>query len=137
MDTIASHATPYVALLAVSVVLLVLHIMLQGFLATRELGSQWNAGPRDEGLKPKSPLAGRAERASSNYRETYPAVVGLLLALAFYGDLAGWGLIGGWLWLTCRIVYLPLYLAGIPYLRSLVWLGSLGGIGLMMLGLFV
>lgn len=137
MDTIASHATPYIALLAVSVVLLVLHIMLQGFLATRELGSQWNAGPRDEGLKPKSPLAGRAERASSNYRETYPAVVGLLLALAFYGDLAGWGLIGGWLWLTCRIVYLPLYLAGIPYLRSLVWLGSLGGIGLMMLGLFV
>ncbi|SIQ67099.1 Uncharacterized conserved protein, MAPEG superfamily [Rhizobium sp. RU35A] len=137
MDTIASHATPYVALLAVSVVLLVLHIMLQGFLATRELGSQWNAGPRDEGLKPKSPLAGRAERASSNYRETYPAVAGLLLALAFYGDLAGWGLIGGWLWLTCRIVYLPLYLAGIPYLRSLVWLGSLGGIGLMMLGLFV
>ncbi|MBT9370717.1 MAPEG family protein [Rhizobium sp. CSW-27] len=137
MDQVAALATPYVALLVISVVLLVLHIMLQGFLATRELGSQWNAGPRDEGRKPKSPLAGRAERASANYRETYPAVVGLLLALAFYGDPAGWGLIGGWLWLTCRVVYLPLYLAGIPYLRSLVWLGSLVGIGLMIIGLFV
>lgn len=137
MDQVAALATPYIALLVLSVVLLVLHVMLQGFLATRELGSQWNAGPRDEGLKPKSPLAGRAERASANFRETYPAFVGLILALAFYGDAGGWGLIGGWVWFLCRIVYIPLYLAGIPYIRSLVWLGSLGGIGLMIIGLFV
>jgi uncharacterized MAPEG superfamily protein len=136
MDTIAQHATPYVALLVISVVLLVLHVMLQGFLATRELGSQWNAGPRDDDLKPKSPLAGRAERASSNFRETYPAFVGLVLALAFYGDASGWGLGGGWIWLLCRIAYIPLYLLGIPYIRSLVWLGSLGGLVLMIIGLF-
>ncbi|MGE6741444.1 MAPEG family protein [Allorhizobium pseudoryzae] len=137
MDQVAALATPYIALLVLSVVLLVLHVMLQGFLATRELGSQWNAGPRDEGLKPKSALAGRAERASSNFRETYPAFVGLILALAFYGDAGGWGLVGGWIWFLCRIAYIPLYLAGIPYIRSLVWLGSLGGIGLMIIGLFV
>jgi uncharacterized MAPEG superfamily protein len=137
MDMIAQHATPYIALLVFSVVLLVLHILLQGFLATRELGSQWNAGPRDEGLKPKSALAGRAERASQNYRETYPAFLGLILALAFYGDVTGWGLAGGWLWFLCRLAYLPLYLAGIPYIRSLVWLGSLGGLVLMILGLML
>ncbi|MCO5733591.1 MAPEG family protein [Rhizobium sp. SSA_523] len=137
MDQLIVHATPYVALLVLSVVLLVVHVMMQGFLATRELGSQWNAGPRDEERKPQSPLAGRAARASANYRETYPAVVGLLLALAFYGDLTGWGLIGGWLWFLCRLVYIPLYLGGVPYIRSLVWLGSLLGIGIMILGLFV
>jgi uncharacterized MAPEG superfamily protein len=136
MDQIAQHATPYIALLVFSVVLLVLHIMLQGLLATRELGSQWNAGPRDEGLKPKSALAGRAERASNNFRETYPAFVGLILALAFYGDAAGWGLIGGWIWFLCRIGYIPLYLAGIPYIRSLVWTGSLLGLLLMVVGVF-
>ncbi|MDO1584032.1 MAPEG family protein [Rhizobium oryzicola] len=135
MDPMVAQAGPYILVLALSVVFLVLHIMLQGFLATRELGSQWNAGPRDEGLKPKWALAGRAERASANFRETYPAAVGLLLALAFYHPSTT-GLIGGWLWLLCRVVYLPLYLAGIPYIRSLVWLGSLGGIGLMIIGLF-
>lgn len=137
MDPIAAHATPYVALLVCSVLLLVFHIMLQGFLATRELGSKWNAGPRDEDVKPKSPLAGRAERASSNYRETYPAFVGLILALAFYGDVSGLGLVGGWVWFICRIIYIPLYLLGIPYIRSLVWLGSLGGLALMILSFLV
>lgn len=136
MDPMVAQAGPFILVLALSVVLLVLHIMLQGFLATRELGSQWNAGPRDEGLKPKSALAGRAERASANFRETYPAALGLLLALAFYHPSTA-GLVGGWLWLVCRVVYLPLYLAGIPYIRSLVWLCSLGGIGLMIIGLFV
>ena len=137
MDTMVQHATPYMALLVLSVVLLVFHVMLQGFLATRELGSSWNAGPRDDGQKPKSALAGRAERASLNYRETYPAFIGLVLALAFYGDVSGWGLLGGWLWFVCRLAYIPLYLAGIPYIRSLVWLGSLLGLLVMIIGLMV
>jgi uncharacterized MAPEG superfamily protein len=137
MDTMVQHATPYMALLVLSVVLLVFHVMLQGFLATRELGSGWNAGPRDDGQKPKSPLAGRAERASANLRETYPAFVGLVLALAFYSDVSGWGLLGGWLWFVCRLAYIPLYLAGIPYIRSLVWLGSLLGLLVMIIGLMV
>lgn len=137
MDQIAAHATPYMALLVCSVVLLIFHILLQGFLATRELGADWNAGPRDEGFKPKSPVAGRAERASLNFRETYPAVVGLILALAFYGDVYGIGLTGGWIWLLARIAYIPLYLQGIPKIRSLVWIVSLVGIAMMVVGLFI
>ncbi len=34
-----------------------------------------------------------------------------------------------------RIVYIPLYLAGIPYFRSFVWLISLVGLGIMLLAL--
>ena len=137
MDPIAAHATPYMALLVCSVVLLIVHVMLQGFFATRELGPKWNAGPRDEGLKPKSPVAGRAERASLNYRETYPAVVALILALAFYSDARGIGLIGGWVWFLARIAYIPLYLQGVPKVRSLIWLISLLGIAMMVVGLMV
>ena len=137
MDPIAAHATPYMALLVCSVVLLIVHVMLQGFFATRELGPKWNAGPRDEGLKPKSPVAGRAERASLNYRETYPAVVALILALAFYSDARGIGLIGGWVWFLARIAYIPLYLQGIPKVRSLIWMVSLLGIAMMVVGLMV
>ena len=35
-------------------------------------------------------------------------------------------------WFGARIVYLPLYLAGIPYIRSLVWAVSILGLALML-----
>lgn len=137
METLGATATPYMTLLALSVVLLVFHVLMQGVLSTRELGRDWNAGPRDEGAEPKGKLAGRAARASKNFQETYPAFVGLLLGVAFVGDrVSGWGLIGGWIWFTARIVYVPLYLAGIPYFRSFVWLISLIGLLAMTIALF-
>ncbi len=131
MEPIVIAASPFPALVAWSVVLLVFQICLHGMLVTRELGSGWNAGPRDGDEQPKGVLVGRAHRASKNLQETYPAFVGLALGLALAGDPSGWGLIGAWIWFACRIVYIPLYLAGIPYIRSLVWLGALFGLGLM------
>lgn len=131
MDAAALAGSPFLTLLAWSVVLLVFHVGLQGILATQELGSAWNAGPRDEHKEPSGKIAGRAERASRNFRETYPAFVGLVLALAIKGDPGGWGLVGAWMWFICRLVYIPLYLAGVPYIRSLVWLGSLTGLLIM------
>ncbi len=136
METLGVTVSPYMTLLALSVVLLVFHILLQGVLSTRELGSRWNAGPRDGEAEPKGKLAGRAARASRNFQETYPAFVGLLLGVAFAGeDASKWGLIGGWVWFIARIVYIPLYLAGIPYVRSLVWLASVAGLLAMILAL--
>ncbi|CAN7521065.1 MAPEG family protein [Neorhizobium tomejilense] len=137
METLGVTATPYMTLLALSVVLLVFHILLQGTLSTRELGREWNAGPRDQGLAPRGRFAGRAERASKNFQETYSAFVGLLLGVAFAGDDAsGWGLIGGWIWLVSRVVYIPLYMGGVPYIRSLVWTVSLIGLLAMTIALF-
>ncbi len=131
MDAATLAISPFVMLVAWSVVLLAVHIGLQSIPATLELGSAWNAGPRDEQKKPSGVFAGRADRAFANFRETYPAFIGLALSLAIVGDLTGWGLTGAWMWLVCRIVYIPLYLAGIPYVRSLVWLGSLAGLLVM------
>ena len=135
MDPASANATQLVILLCLSVILLLFHILLQGVLATRELGSAWNAGPRDEAREPKDALAGRAARASRNFQETYPAFIGLLLGLAFLGDDSGLGVVGGWLWLIARIAYVPLYLAGIPYIRSVVWLASVVGLLVMMFAL--
>ena len=52
--------TSELLVLGFSVVLLFVHIMLQGRLATRERGLEWNAGPRDGEMKPLGPKAGRA-----------------------------------------------------------------------------
>lgn len=123
MDAAVLAVSPFITL-RLSVVLLLVHIGLQSIPATLELGSSWNAGPRDDGKKPSGVFAGRAERAFANFRETYPAFIGLAVSLAITGDLSGWGLVGAWLWLVCRIVYIPLYLAGIPLypLARLGWI---------------
>lgn len=137
MNAASANATYLLTLLCLSVVLLLVHILLQGNFATKERGTAWNAGPRDGDNQPQGVLAGRSARASQNYRETYPAFLGLLLAMILTGDTSGWGLFGGTVWLVARIVYIPLYLKGIPYIRSLVWLVSLLGLLVMMIGLFL
>jgi len=125
------------SLIVASVVLLFVHIGVQAIAATSGLGSAWNAGPRDEGVRPQGVVAGRAERALRNYLETYPAFAVLAVALVASGRADGIGVIGGALWLVARIVYLPLYLAGVLYWRSLVWLVATIGLALMATRLLV
>ncbi len=128
MDGATLAYSPFVLLLCWSVALLVVHIMLQGQLATRELGTKWNAGPRDGDTKPKGVLAGRTERASANFPRDLSGLRRAGRGGRPHGITSGWALIGAYLWFACRIVYIPLYLAGVPYVRSLVWLGSLVGL---------
>ena len=130
-------ASPFLPLVGLSVVLLFVHIMLQGMTATKEFGSAWNAGPRDDARQVKGRLAGRAERASANFRETYPAFIALAFGVIMAGDPSGVALIGAWVWLVCRVVYIPLYLAGVPYIRSLVWVGSMVGLLVMLFVLMI
>lgn len=135
MEALPATVSGFAALAAWSAVLLIAHILLQGMTATRELGSAWNAGPRDGDLRPRGILAGRAARASANFRETYPAFVALCISLAIAGDPSGWGHTGALVWFAARIVYLPLYLAGVPYIRSLVWLVAMAGLATMFLSI--
>ncbi|HSZ52665.1 MAG TPA: MAPEG family protein [Caulobacteraceae bacterium] len=120
-------------LLAWSVILLIVHIMLQAFFVTRARGMAWNAGPRDEAASAPLPaIVGRAQRALDNFKETWPAYIALALALAVTNRTGGMGALGAWIWFAARIVYIPLYLLGVPGLRTLVWAVSLVGLILML-----
>ncbi len=137
MDVFPFSVSPFLPMIGWSVVLLVVHVLLQAFStsaeASKSLGASWNAGPRDVSFEPTGKIAGRAKRASANFRETYPAFVGLALVLK--GDASGWGFWGAWLWFACRLVYIPLYLGGVPYIRSLAWAGSMAGLAAMFVAL--
>lgn len=131
MESLASSPiaglTPEIAYLALASVLLGVHIACQSLLLVRDLGRDYNAGPRDEGREP-GVVGARSERALRNFLETFAAFAALALAVTVTGKADWWSGFGAALYFWARVVYLPLYLGGVPYFRSAVWLVSAAGI---------
>jgi uncharacterized MAPEG superfamily protein len=107
--------------LALGAVLLLVHILVAGHYRTQQYGREWNMGARDEQLPPLNPLAGRLLRAQANYLETLPIAIIALLGVVVAGKTSALTATAAWIWLAARIIYLPLYGAGTPKVRTLVW----------------
>jgi len=121
-----------ILILAWGAVLLIVQIFLAGHLKTRQYGADWNIGARDEPLPPLNPVAGRAARAQANLFETFPVAVVALVGVVLAGRTSNLTMIGGWLWLAMRVVYVPIYLAGIKGLRTVVFLVSVLGLAMVL-----
>lgn len=115
-------------ILAWGAVLLFVHIIVAVQAKTKQYGAKWNMGARDEDVPEASPVVGRLERARDNYLETLPIAIIALLGVVMAGKTTPMTAIGGWLWLGARVVYLPLYWAGVPKVRTLVWAAALLGL---------
>ena len=113
---------------ALGALLLLVHVFAAVRFKTRQYGTSWNMGARDETLPPLNPVAGRLARAQANFLETYPIAMVALLGVVIAGRTSEWTAIGGWIWLAARTIYLPLYGFGVPRLRTLVWAIGLAGI---------
>jgi uncharacterized MAPEG superfamily protein len=124
-------------LLGATLILALVQILLAAHVRTPQYGIKWNAGPRDEAMPPLQPLAGRLQRAQANLFETLPLFIGALLGAAYAGRLGLLTNIGAHLYFFGRLVYLPLYAAGIPYIRSLIWVVATAGLVLVLLGLLI
>ena len=124
--------TTELIVLAWGCVLALLHVFAAVQVKTRQYGSAWNLGPRDEELPPPRPIVGRLARAQANFFETFPVMVAAVLIVSAAGLNDRWTAIGALLWLGGRAVYLPLYVLGVRYVRSLAWVVSLVGIVLVL-----
>ena len=69
-----------------------------------------------------------------NFLETWPAFIILVLVSHLEQRSNGLTVWGAHLYFWARIVYLPLYLFGVVYIRSLVWCISAAGLALMFFG---
>lgn len=81
-------------------------------------------------------LLGRLTRALRNLHETLPFFLGLVVLLALTGvstPATQWAAI---VFAAARIVYLPLYMLGVPYLRGLVWTVSFAALVSLALAAF-
>jgi len=120
--------TTELTLLGWTLVLALIQVMLPASARNRETGRDYNAGPRDEPGPPVGVITGRLRRAQANLYETLP-LFAVAILIAHVADRDGaLTLWGAWLYFLARIVYLPLYAFGIPYVRSMVWTVALLGL---------
>lgn len=112
--------------------LALVHIFAAVRVKTRQYGTKWNVGARDEDLPPPDPIVGRLARAQANFFETFPVMIAAVLIVSIAGLTSQWTAFGAWLWIGARALYLPLYAAGVPVVRTLVFFVSMVGIGLVL-----
>jgi uncharacterized MAPEG superfamily protein len=116
-------------ILALGALLLFVHIFTATRFKTAQYGRKWNVGARDEDLPEANAMTGRTMRAQANFMETFPIAIVALLGVVIAGKTSPTTALGGWIWLGARVVYLPLYAAGVPVIRTVVW--SIGMVGLV------
>ena len=123
-------------MLAAAVALGLVHLMWAAAAAQPQRGLKWNVGPRDTPVV-LTGMAGRLERAFANFRETFPFFAVAVLVAYLGGRLGTLTCCGAALYVGARAVYIFLYAFGVPFIRSLVWLVSLIGIGLILAALVI
>ena len=115
-------------MLAWSVALGLVHVLLGAALTTRQRGLKWNVGARDAALPPVEGVAARVDRALRNFLETFAFFAAAAISVVAQERGDGATALGAQAYFWARLVYVPLYAAGIPYLRTVVWAVSLWGI---------
>ena len=120
-------------LLIWSAVLVGAYVLVQSTFYRLDYGVMHAASARD-GERSPGVLNGRAERALRNLLETYGVFVALAIATELTGRSDAFTQWGAQLWFWSRWLYLPAYVAGIPFIRSAIWLVSALGLVLMFLG---
>lgn len=115
-------------LLAWSVVLGLVQIALVATCALLQRGPRWMASARDDAVSPLTGTAARLDRARANFLETFPLFVAAVLAAHWVAPGSALTVLGAQLYFWARLAYVPVYAAGIAWVRSAIWSVSIAGI---------
>ncbi|PKP63442.1 MAG: hypothetical protein CVT86_05195 [Alphaproteobacteria bacterium HGW-Alphaproteobacteria-8] len=112
--------TVELTVLTLAALLAVAQLLLYAVPANRTLGSDYLAGPRDE----KRVLTGtpaRLQRAFLNHIEGLVLFTIAVVVVRLGAASTPFTNFCAWTYLVSRVIYVPLYAYGVPWLRSLVW----------------
>lgn len=121
-----------IRMLAWAVVLGLVQLLLAAAGMTLQRGVKWNASARDGEARPLAGVPGRLDRAWRNFLETFPFFAAAALAVIATGRQGQTSALAVQLYFWARVLYVPVYAAGIPYLRSAVWGVSMLGIAMLL-----
>ena len=88
-----------------------------------------------EGLPSSDGWVGRAERAQSNMLENMVPFAGLVLIAHLTGNLSDMTALGAQLFFWARLAYAAIYVVGISWARTAVFILSLAGMALIFIEL--
>jgi len=126
--------TTELTLLAWAVVLGLVHAVATGQFTTIQHGLKYGLSPRDE-PKPVTGVGARVQRAFANYMQTFPFFATAVL-MAHVAGRHGWLTVtGAQLYFWARLIYVPLYAAGIPIARTVAFVVAVVGIVLILVAL--
>lgn len=116
-----------------AMILGLLHLTAASFTFKAQVGNAYSVGARDEDLRPAG-VAARLDRAQRNFLETFPIFAGAVLMLGVLDRTGGWlSEVGALIYLAGRIVFLPLYAAGAPWLRTFSWNAATLGLAMVII----
>jgi len=122
--------------LAATIILGVVHLIVDSHLISFQYGYRWTASNREQPVPPLRGLANRVDQATTNFLETFPFFAALVLVAHLTdreGTLTLWG---AHLYFWGRIGYLLAAVAGFGLLRSMLfWNTALIGIALFLVAL--
>jgi uncharacterized MAPEG superfamily protein len=123
-------------MLSLAIVLGLFQLLIAARAGNSQRGLKWNVGARDEPPPPVSKVAGRLERAFRNFMETFPFFAAVVLICAVIGRHNWATMLGAEAYVAARVVYVLLYAAGVPGVRTLIWLVATLAIILMLVAIF-
>ena len=121
----------YMAILTWLTVLLASLVRVKGWTPS---GTMIALGNRDK-LPEATPFAGRAERAARNTLENFVLFAAIALVAHASGATSPRIATGAEIFFWARVLYIPVYCAGITYLRTAIWVVSIVGLGMMVLAI--
>ncbi|HEX3884402.1 MAG TPA: MAPEG family protein [Stellaceae bacterium] len=125
---------PELKLLLWCVALTFIEVVVAALAANGQLGLPVLAGNR-EGLPRLTGFAGRAQRAHLNMLESLPLFIALVAIACIASKTDATTLLGARLFFWGRLAHWLIYLAGIPWLRTLAWAVSVVGMVLIFIRL--
>ena len=124
-----------VKMLVWSLILLFVLILIQVMTTVLGYGLPVAAGNRD-GLPASKPgFAGRVDRSITNLKENLIFFIPIVILAAVFQTSNEMTAMGAMVFLGARVGHAVVYLAGIPWIRTLLFLIGVVGLGMMLLGL--
>lgn len=109
-----------VAALALTGLLGALHLVALSLAANLTMPTRWLVGPRDA-PRDLPVLAGRLNRAFENHLQALALFTAAVVAVELGDAHSSTTATAAQVYLAARLVYGPVYAAGLPWVRSIVW----------------
>jgi uncharacterized MAPEG superfamily protein len=116
------------------VVLGLVQLAVSTTLAVKDQGLPYATGPRDTPSPQVTIFTGRLLRAFHNFRETFVYFAVAVILVTLLNKTNANTALGAQLYFWARVVYIPIYAAGVPFLRTAAWTASVIGLVMVFLG---